>query len=95
MPFTDNIYNKGLLQIESKFLELNEKSVIDVKLTRSYNNNEFSVFVNDSSLKLVIDQRQVYDANIESVINNSCKILFLDFSRATGKNFLTNLVLKK
>lgn len=110
LPYNDDIYNEGLLQIENKLLELNEKilsdfglpspirphnNASDVILTRSYDNNELSDSINENLPKLVRDQRQAFDAIINSVLNNRGKIFFLDAPGGTGKTFLANLVLAK
>ncbi|XP_055915855.1 uncharacterized protein LOC129948797 [Eupeodes corollae] len=104
-----DVYNKGLIQIENKLLELNDKSlrdfglpspnrsqnVVDAIPCRIYDVNELSEFVNSNVPKLVADQKIAYDAIIESVENNSGQLFFLDAPGGTGKTFLANLVLSK
>ncbi|XP_055918607.1 uncharacterized protein LOC129950708 [Eupeodes corollae] len=104
-----DVYNKGLIQIENKLLELNDKSlrdfglpspnrsqnVVDAIPCRIYDVNELSEFVNSNVPKLVADQKIAYDAIIESVENNSGQLFFLDVPGGTGKTFLANLVLSK
>ncbi|GBP19399.1 ATP-dependent DNA helicase pif1 [Eumeta japonica] len=104
------MYNEGLLQLENRLLELNEKALndfglpspirphnnaSDIILIRSYDTNELSVFINENLLKLVRDQRQAFDAIIDSVLNNRGLIFFLDAPGGIGKTFLANLVLAK
>ncbi|XP_047534370.1 uncharacterized protein LOC125069008 [Vanessa atalanta] len=110
LRYNYDVYNEGLILIENKLLEHNEKTLSDfglpsptrthnnasdVILSRSYDNNALSLFVNENLAKLVRDQRQAFDVIIDSALNNRGKIFFLDAPGGTGKTFLANLILAK
>ena len=107
LPFSKDIYNEGLIEMENKLLRLNDKSLSDVGLppsVRSYNStdivsrynaDELTAFVNDNISKLVPDQKHAFDKIIDSVVNNRGKLFFLDAPGGTGKTFLANLILAK
>lgn len=104
-----DVHNEGLIQIENKLLELNDKHLADFGLPspnrqqnivhaipyRPHDINELSVFVNTHVPKLVADQKIAFDAIVQSVENHSGKLFFLDAPGGTGKTFLANLVLAK
>lgn len=108
LPFNDDIYNEGLIRIENKLLELNDKSLsdfglpvpirsqndaMDTMLVRQYNISELTDYVNQNLPKLVPDQLKAFDTIIDSVTNKKGKIFFLDAPGGTGKTFLINLLL--
>lgn len=109
LPFTEVIYNEGLIEIENKLLELNDKNLSDFGLpspvrtqnntidtmVQQYNRNDLTAFVNDNVPKLVPDQRHAYETIVDSVNNNMGRLFFLDAPGGTGKTFLANLILAK
>lgn len=109
LPFTEVIYNEGLIEIENKLLELNDKNLSDFGLpspvrtqnntidtmVQQYNRNDLTAFVNDNVPKLVPDQRHAYETIVDSVNNNMGRLFFLDAPGGTGKTFFANLILAK
>lgn len=98
LPFTENIYNEGLIQIEDKLLELNDKNLTGfglppsnrlndnpskATLKRPYDSNQLNAYIEKNYPKLVPDQ------------HNKGKIFFINAPGGTGKTFLTNLILAK
>lgn len=108
LPFNDNMFNKGLILIENKLMELNNKTlndfglpssirsqndVLETMLIRRYNFDELKEFIEENLPKLVTDQKQAFNTIIDSVTNNEGKLFFLDAPGGTGKTFLANLIL--
>jgi len=62
---------------------------------RPYNIHELNNCVVVNLPKLVDDQRYSFNVIIDSVINNRCKVFFVDVPGGTGKTFLINLLLAK
>lgn len=102
------MFNEGLIQIENKLLQLNEKrlsdfglptplrsrdDVLDTTVIHQYNVSKLSDFVNDNLPKLVSDQLLAFNTILDSVTNSRGKTFFLDAPGGTGKTFLTNLLL--
>ncbi|GBP12989.1 ATP-dependent DNA helicase pif1 [Eumeta japonica] len=109
LPYNEDIYNEGLIQIENKLLQLNDKSLSDFGLpssvrtesnaaetmTHRYDTNNLTAFVNENLPKLVPDQRHAFETIVDSVIHDKRKVFFLDAPGGTGKTFLANLILAK
>lgn len=109
LPYNAEIYNQGLIQIENKLMQLNDKSLSDYGLpcsvrtenngaetiTNHYDTNNLTAFVNENLPKLVPDQKYAFQTIIDSVINDKRKVFFLDAPGGTGKTFLANLILAK
>ncbi|GBP31765.1 Alpha-(1,6)-fucosyltransferase [Eumeta japonica] len=108
LPYNEDIYNEGLIQIENKLLQLNDKSLSDFGLpssvrtesnaaetmTHRYDTNNLTAFVNENLPKLVPDQRHAFETIVDSVIHDKRKFS-LDAPGGTGKTFLANLILAK
>ncbi|GBP09452.1 hypothetical protein EVAR_91549_1 [Eumeta japonica] len=108
LPYNEDIYNEGLIQIENKLLQLNDKSLSDFGLpssvrtesnaaetmTHRYDTNNLTAFVNENLPKLVPDQRHAFETIVDSVIHDKEKFS-LDAPGGTGKTFLANLILAK
>lgn len=110
LPFTENIYNEGLIQIEDKLLELNDKHLTEIglppsnrlnnnplkaTLKRPYDSNQLNAYIEENYPKLVPDQHQAFNMILDSVEHNKGKIFFINAPGGTGKTFLTNLILAK
>ncbi|GBP93562.1 hypothetical protein EVAR_90128_1 [Eumeta japonica] len=84
LPYNEDIYNEGLIQIENKLLQLNDKSLSDFGLpssvrtesnaaetmTHRYDTNNLTAFVNENLPKLVPDQRHAFETIVDSVIHD-------------------------
>ncbi|GBP79936.1 hypothetical protein EVAR_75309_1 [Eumeta japonica] len=90
LPYNEDIYNEGLIQIENKLLQLNDKSLSDFGLpssvrtesnaaetmTHRYDTNNLTAFVNENLPKLVPDQRHAFETIVDSVIHDKEKFSF-------------------
>ncbi|XP_008187889.1 uncharacterized protein LOC103310661 [Acyrthosiphon pisum] len=109
LPYSEDIYNEGLIQMENKLLQLNDKNPNHFGLPFSvgtennatytmadhYNTNDLTSFVNENLTKLVPDQKHAFETIVDSVNNNKGKMFFMDAPSGTGKTFLSNLILVK
>ncbi|XP_078523156.1 uncharacterized protein LOC144792149 [Lissotriton helveticus] len=109
IPFTNDIFNQGLIAIEDSLYELNEKSLKDFKLPDSYRtihntnkhtqilplNYNIHQYVEQHLPNLVPDENVAYNTIVQSVESKEGKIFFLDAPGGTGKTYLINLILAK
>jgi ATP-dependent DNA helicase PIF1 len=109
MPLSNDIINKGLIQIEDKIYLLSEKSLRDfglpspqrineidsVRTTLVHDCNQLNEYVSNHLPNLVPDQRLAFDVIVNSVENNEGQLLFIDAPGGTGKTYLMNLILAK
>lgn len=110
LPFSEEIYNEGLILIEDKILELNDKTLNDFglpspnrsnkpssheTLKKMHDKNQLTAYVKENLTRLIPEQLQAFNKIIESVEQNKGKVFFIDAPGGTGKTFLTNLILAK
>ncbi|XP_023247714.1 uncharacterized protein LOC111643757, partial [Copidosoma floridanum] len=73
--------------------ELCTNDPLEHSIRHGYDHNYLYNYVEQNLPKLVPDQRQAFDRIIDSVLNSSGKVFFLDAPGGTGKTFLINLML--
>jgi ATP-dependent DNA helicase PIF1 len=112
MTFNDLIFNKALILIEDKIINLggadlktfglptphredNSHLPNEVINERNYNLSELSQFIELNESKLLPEQKEALDIIVESVINKTGGLFFLDAPGGTGKTFLLNILLAK
>lgn len=103
--FDNDIFNESLILLEEKCMSLimeplsnyglptpNRKGKLKQNLNQ-YDTELLEKYANEKRALLNIDQREIYDTIMNSIVENEGGIYFLDAPGGTGKTFLINLLL--
>ena len=110
--YSDDIYNKGLILIEDKLLQLggndlqsigmpqprrgdNRRIPNEVLTETTYDLEYLENYIEQQEPRLTREQKNVYNAVLDSLNSSNNNIFFLCAAGGTGKTFLLNLILAK